>query len=232
MSKTLFWYVFADLVKIFLMTSAVLAGIMSFGGLLKPLTQYGLNASQVGKILAYFMPATQTYSLPIAALFATTVVYGRLSSDNELTACRASGISYTSLALPALVLGLILSIVSLLSLSFIVPRYTLKVEKVAFESLAEIVYKSIERNHQLRLQDYIIYAESAEILPPPSDRPDDEVVVLHAPMFCSYHEGLTKDDRTIKTPAEFYTASRAFVVMRQVGEQIELTAALGDGVAF
>ena len=82
MSKTLFWYVFADLVKIFLMTSAVLAGIMSFGGLLKPLMQYGLTASQVGKMLAYFMPATQTYSLPIAALLATTVVYGRLSSDN------------------------------------------------------------------------------------------------------------------------------------------------------
>ena len=233
MSKTLFWYVFRDLVKIFLMTSAVLAGIMSFGGLLKPLTQYGLNASQVGKILAYFMPATQTYSLPIAALFATTVVYGRLSADNELTACRASGISYTSLALPALVLGLILSIVSLLSLSFIVPRYTLKVEKVAFESLAEIVYKNIERNHQLKLQDYTIYAESAEILPPPADRPGDEVVVLHAPMFCSYDETTTKDKaETVKVPSEFYTASRAFVVMRQVGEQIELTASLEDGVVF
>ena len=232
MSKTLFWYVFADLVKIFLMTSAVLAGIMSFGGLLKPLMQYGLTASQVGKMLAYFMPATQTYSLPIAALFATTVVYGRLSSDNELTACRAGGISYASMTLPALVLGLILAIVSLLSLSFVVPRYTLKVEKIAFESLAEIVLKNIERNHQLKLQDYTIYAESAEILPPPADRPGDEVVVLHGPMFCSYEVGLTKDRQTIKTPSEFYTASRAYVVMRQDGEQIEFTATLEDGAAF
>ena len=58
MSKTLFWYILKDLLKIFLMTSGVLAGIMAFGGLLKPLMQYGLTASQVGKMLAYFMPAT------------------------------------------------------------------------------------------------------------------------------------------------------------------------------
>ena len=35
MSKTLFWYVMRDLLRVFLMTSLVLAGIMSFGGLLK-----------------------------------------------------------------------------------------------------------------------------------------------------------------------------------------------------
>jgi lipopolysaccharide export LptBFGC system permease protein LptF len=93
MGRTLFWYVFKDLVKIFLMTSGALAGILSFGGLLRPLTQQGLDAGQVGKILTYFTPAMTTYSFPIAALFAATVVYGRLSADNELTACRAGGLS-------------------------------------------------------------------------------------------------------------------------------------------
>ena len=110
MSRTLFWYIMRDLLRIFIMTSLTLAGIMAFGGLLKPLMQYGLSGTQVAQMLAYFMPATQTYSLPIAALFATTVVYGRLSADNELTACRAAGVSYLTLAMPAFVLGLILEI--------------------------------------------------------------------------------------------------------------------------
>src|SRR5688572_11233072 len=99
MSKTLFWYIFWDLVKIFGLTSGVLAGIMSFGGLLRPLTQHGLDAQQVAKMLGYFMPAMSTYSLPIAALFATTLVYGRLSADNELTAMRAAGLSYLFISL-------------------------------------------------------------------------------------------------------------------------------------
>src|SRR2546421_8962802 len=91
MSNTLFRYIFKDLMRIFLLTSCALAGIMSFGGLLRPLTEHGLDAGQAAKMLSYFMPAMTTYSLPIAALFATTVVYGRLAADNEITAMRSAG---------------------------------------------------------------------------------------------------------------------------------------------
>src|SRR4051812_42482749 len=109
MSRTLFLYIFKDLLRIFLLTTGALAGIMSFGGLLRPLTEHGLDVGQVVRMLSYSMPAMTTYSLPIAALFATTMVYGRLSADNEITACRAAGISHFNLALPALVLGLTVS---------------------------------------------------------------------------------------------------------------------------
>src|SRR5947207_13137842 len=138
MSKTLFWYVMRDLLRVFLMTSAVLAGLMSFGGLLKPLMQYGLSGGQVAKMLMYFMPATQTWSLPIAALFATTVVYGRLAADNEITACRAHGISYMTMALPAFWLALLLACISFACLSFIVPGFTLRPANLAFQSRPDV----------------------------------------------------------------------------------------------
>src|SRR3954454_8094825 len=138
MSRTLFWYIFKDLLKIFFLASGCLAGIMSFGGLLRPLTEHGLGPGQVARILGYFMPAMQTYSLPVAALFATTMVYGRLSADNELTACRAAGISYLAVSLPALVLGLVAALTSLLFLCFVVPVFTFKVEKVVYANLANL----------------------------------------------------------------------------------------------
>jgi lipopolysaccharide export LptBFGC system permease protein LptF len=235
MSKTLFWYILKDLLRIFIMASVVLAGIMSFGGLLKPLMRYGLTASQIGKMLLCFLPATQTYSLSIAALFATTVVYGRLAADNEITACRASGISYLSLTLPAVVLGLTLSIVSLVCLSFVVPHYMLKVEKVAFDSLADIVQKSIQRSHQLKLshkdkdRDFVIYAESAEVLPPSKDAPDDEMVVLYGPMFCNY----TFDPKLgANIPSEFFTARSATVIIRRKYDEVQFIAKLEDGAMF
>src|SRR5918998_747429 len=109
-SFTLSRYIFLDLLRIFLMASGALAGIMSFGGLLRPLTQQGLDATQVGQLLSYFTPAMTAYSFPIAALFATTMVYGRLSADNELTACRAAGISLLSMAVPAFVLGTLVAL--------------------------------------------------------------------------------------------------------------------------
>src|SRR5712671_6117254 len=124
MGRTLFWYIFKDLLKIFFMASGALAGIMSFGGLLRPLTQQGLDAAQVGKMLSYFTFPMMAYSLPVAALFSATMVYGRLSADNELTAARAGGISHLAIAAPAFVLGLVVALLSILMLCFVVPIYT------------------------------------------------------------------------------------------------------------
>ncbi|HEX2973446.1 MAG TPA: LptF/LptG family permease [Tepidisphaeraceae bacterium] len=234
MSKTLFWYVFKDLLKIFLMTSLVLAGIMSFGGLLKPMMQYGLNGSQMAKMVLYLLPAMQTYSLPIAALFATTIVYGRLAADNELTACRAGGISHMNMLVPAVVLALVLSITSLLCLCFVVPRFTLKVEKVAFDSLAEMVKKRFDRKHEITLdKKTTVYADSVDILPPPPDRPNDEVIVLNGPVFYSYdRDEKAHKNQGIVVPTEFYTARRAIAVIQRDDNQVRFIAQLEGGASF
>jgi lipopolysaccharide export LptBFGC system permease protein LptF len=171
MSKTLFWYLLKDLLRIFVMTSGTLAGIMSFGALLRPLTQHGLGLGQVGQILSYFSPAMTTYSLPIAALFATTIVYGRLSADNELTACRASGISSIMMTAPAFLLGLIVALISLAFLSFVVPVFTLKVEKVIYSNLAQLISNKITRTHEISYGKTSIFAQSAEVQLP------DEVIL-------------------------------------------------------
>jgi lipopolysaccharide export LptBFGC system permease protein LptF len=171
MSKTLFWYLLKDLLRIFALTTGTLAGIMSFGALLKPLTQHGLDLGQVGRILSYFSPAMTTYSLPIAALFATTIVYGRLSADNELTACRACGISSLMMAAPAFLLGLIVALISLLFLSFVVPVFTLKVEQVIYSNLAQLVANRITRTHEISYGRTSIFAQAAAVQNP------DEVVL-------------------------------------------------------
>jgi len=166
MSKTLFWYLLKDLLRIFLLASGTLAGIMSFGALLRPLTQHGLDASQIGKILSYFSPAMTTYSFPVAALFATTFVYGRVSADNELTACRASGISHLAMTWPAFLLGLIVALISLCFLSFVVPTFTLKVEKVIYSNIAQLIANKITRTHEISYGKTTIFAQSARVMEP------------------------------------------------------------------
>jgi lipopolysaccharide export LptBFGC system permease protein LptF len=179
LSPTLFWYIFKDLLKVFMLANGALAGILSFGGLLRPLTEQGLEAWQVGLLLSYFTPAMTAYSLPVAILFATSVVYGRLSADNEILACRAGGLSHLSLCLPAAVLGLVVSLASALLLMFVVPKYTLKIEKVVFANLAKIVANDIERKHQIRLpgMKLTVFARSA-YLPQqqPTDNRDDAAI--------------------------------------------------------
>jgi lipopolysaccharide export LptBFGC system permease protein LptF len=231
MSTTLFWYIFRDLLRIFIMAALTLAGIMSFGGLLRPMTQNGLDASQIGRMLAYFMPAMMTYSLPVAALFATTIVYGRLASDNELTACRAGGISYLSIASPAFMLGLIVAILSLAFLCFTVPIYTLKVEKVIYSNLARLVANKIEREHEINIparDPVTVYAQKAEVIPTPPGEPSR--VSLTAPMIILY-EGDRQPGQPM-VPREFWTAAQADAFLREggPGQPNSLTVVINKGV--
>lgn len=235
MSRTLFWYVFKDLLRIFFLASGALAGIMSFGGLLRPIYEHGLDAGQVVQMLGYFMPAMTTYSLPIAALFATTIVYGRLSADNEVTAARAAGISHLSLAMPALVLGLTIALSSILFLCFVVPVFWLKIEHVLYSNLAELVASQIQRSHQIRFEHsktpVTVFAQDAEVMPTDPSRPFDQVVRLIAPMIVTYD---SSEKNRPPVPEEFYTARSATAVIRQSNDDanVTLSAALDRGMRF
>ncbi|HEX3358882.1 MAG TPA: LptF/LptG family permease [Tepidisphaeraceae bacterium] len=238
MSRTLFWYIFKDLVRIFFMASGVLAGIMSFGGLLRPLTEHGLSMGQVTHMLAYFQPPMTAYSLPIAALFATTIVYGRLSADNEIVACRSAGISHLAMAAPAFVLGLSVAILGLLLLCFIVPIFMLKAEKVLFSNVGQIIANEVERTHQIKMeqegQSVTVFAQGAKVVSSDADHPEEQVVLLIAPMFVQYESNPDKSSDAIQTPKNFYIARQATVRITQdlQTDELAFTARLQGGIEF
>src|ERR1041384_5558545 len=101
--KTLHSYILRELLRIFLLTASALTTLLAFGGMFKPLTKQGIEISQLMVIMLNLMPAMLAYAIPIAALCAAVLVYWRMSTDNELTACRAGGISFISIVTPAFV---------------------------------------------------------------------------------------------------------------------------------
>ena len=213
MQKTLFVYIFRDLLRVFLLASGALAGIMSFGGLLRPLTQHGLDVAQVGQMLSYFMPAMTNYSWPIAVLFATTFVYGRLSADNELVACRAAGLNYVQILTPAILIGVVVTLLSAGFLSYVVPRSFLKAEQVIYSNLAKLVAGEIDRTQRIRLaaggQQTTIFARTAQVLAPNPARPEVQAVRLSGVTIVNYEKGSDLP----KVPTEFYRAASALTVI-------------------
>ncbi|MDB5325234.1 MAG: lipopolysaccharide transporter permease LptF [Phycisphaerales bacterium] len=245
MGITLFWYVFKNLAKVFLMASGVIAGIMSFGGLLKPLMDNGLDLGQVGKMLAYAMPAMTTYSYPIAALFACTVVYGRLAAENEVTGFRAAGISMGPLGLgfPALVGGVIVSLASLVALSWIVPAASMGMERTAVSNLGQIMVNRITQQHQIKLdqagsQPLTIYARAAQLEPPDPAHPADQIVTMTGVSIVTFDKTATdKDKNALAVPEEFYLAktARAYIQQPPEGDDaapVQFVATLSDGLKF
>jgi len=92
----------------------VLTFVMMLGNLVKIadlIINKGVDIYSVFKLFLLMIPYLLTYTLPIAALTAVLMSLGRLSSDNEIIAIKASGINFFSLIFPLLVVGLILSLI-------------------------------------------------------------------------------------------------------------------------
>lgn len=61
------------------------------------------------KFFLFFLPTVLTLTIPMAVLLACLLTFGRLSEDHEITALKASGLSFRQILWPPLVISLVLS---------------------------------------------------------------------------------------------------------------------------
>ncbi len=85
----------------------------------------GLRLSLVWPVLLKLSTLSLYYTIPVSLLFAVTLGVGRMVADLEITALRASGISYLQFCVPVLLMGLIgTAVTDYLTSDFIPPvRY-------------------------------------------------------------------------------------------------------------
>jgi len=92
-------------------------------------------ASVVAKLLLYALPSTLPFALPLGVLVGILIGLSRMSSDNEITAMRAAGISSVTVARPVLVFSFLALIVTALSSLWLTPL-SLRLESRAARTFA------------------------------------------------------------------------------------------------
>ncbi len=92
---------------------AVDVGLLTFalvtGKLLKLMdmvVNHGVSLGEVMGIMGYIMPAFLELTFPMAVLLGVLMGFGRMSSDQEMTAARACGVSLYRLAVPVMMVAL------------------------------------------------------------------------------------------------------------------------------
>ncbi len=163
---TLHRYVFRELFRVFILAAVALTLILSLGSVLQPIQEYGVGPRQVVYLMGYFLPITLTFVLPMAALFAGALVYGRLASDNELDACRASGISLPAMTYPGLALAIMVAIANLILSFYVMPVFVHRAEQSFKADAKQILFRNIERRRYYELPPdgrYLIYADQANL---------------------------------------------------------------------
>lgn len=133
-------YIVFDLLGVFLLTLAAMTGIVFFVLIGKEAVENGLGLVPLLRLLPYMLPQAMQFAVPGTMLLATTTIYGRMSSSNEVVAIKSLGISPMALVWPTLVLATLVSFATVWINDMAVSWGHGGVQKVILESLEEIVY--------------------------------------------------------------------------------------------
>ncbi len=159
--KTLHGYILRELLKTFGLTVLALTGLFTMaGGLLSIVRYEGITSHNLIFVMPWLLPVVITLTMPIAALFSATMVFGRLAADNELNACRAAGIRIHWLYLDPLLLALFVAAFSVLSANFIIPASLRQIEHVARTNVRDFAFQQLRTRGSLRYrQEFFLTAD-------------------------------------------------------------------------
>jgi lipopolysaccharide export system permease protein len=141
--RMIFW----ELAKVFTLSLLGITGILLMAGIVAEATQQGLNPVQVLEIIPLLIPSTLPYTIPATTLFASCVVYGRLSADNEILAIKAAGINILKVVTPGVLLGLMMSCFTMGMYYRIIPYTHSLMRSMFLNDVEESLYAVLTRDH-------------------------------------------------------------------------------------
>jgi lipopolysaccharide export system permease protein len=131
--KLLHRYIFVSVALTSLAAVGVLAFVLLIGNVLKDLLSWVLAGQIPPETFMHLVGQTAvvviSYALPMGILTGVLLVLGRMSSDREITAIRASGVSVAGISAPIFFFALLSTGVSLAVNFYFMPR-----SKVAYET--------------------------------------------------------------------------------------------------
>lgn len=123
--KILRKYMLKETVTMFIFSLVIFTFTLVVGNIIRLaelVINKGVDIRLVGKLFVYLIPFLLSYTIPMSMLASVLLVFGRLSSDNEITALRASGINLYRLSFPILVMGLLFSLFLVVLNDIVIPR--------------------------------------------------------------------------------------------------------------
>jgi len=138
-------YILRELLKTFGLTLTAFTALFTMcGGLYNVIRFEGVSAGDVFGFIPLLIPVVVTLTMPMAALFSATMVYGRLAADNELLACRAAGINIHRLFISVLLLAVFVAAFTLLVGNFIIPGFMARLDDFARSNIRDLVAQQLQ----------------------------------------------------------------------------------------
>jgi lipopolysaccharide export LptBFGC system permease protein LptF len=163
--RTLQLYVTRELLKTFALAAVGLTLVLSLCGAMSTILRVEVpTAVTVLHILWLIQPMVLAVTLPVSALFACAIVYGRLAADNEFDACRASGVNIHRLLAPALGLSVFTALFAFAFSSYVIPKAAAGIASRIQYDISKFAFQALKTRGYFKRED----------------KKKNEVQVLHA----------------------------------------------------
>lgn len=133
-----------QLVSVFLVSLLALSLLLILVGVAKEGVTNGLAGYSILKMIPYVIPIALRVSIPLTALLAVSVVYGRMSADQEIVAIKSLGISPVGVLVPAWVFAVLVSLVTVYINDLAVSWGRLGIQRIILDSLEDIAYRMLK----------------------------------------------------------------------------------------
>jgi lipopolysaccharide export system permease protein len=168
--KTLTCYLTSEILPPFFFGLVAFTFILLIGRILKLIELVitrGVPLVQTAKLFSLILPTFLELTVPMAFLLAILLGLGRLSSDQELLAMKASGISPAQILWPLSIVALIIAIITLLLTMLARPAANMAMKKELYNIAKSRVGTALkEKVFNDDFPNILIYVE--EIMPPGS----------------------------------------------------------------
>jgi lipopolysaccharide export system permease protein len=117
---------------------------------------------QVALLVLYSLPSVVAMSAPFASLVGTLMTIGRMTSDNEVLVMLSSGLSYRNVFIPAITIGIFISLLSFLANDVLLPAGTVQFTRLYRRILVSTPALELESNSVKRFKDTVVVTGNVE----------------------------------------------------------------------
>ncbi|MDR2740291.1 MAG: LptF/LptG family permease [Treponema sp.] len=159
LSRTIFFYIVSETLFSFLVSFLFFFFIFFVNQLLlmaQEILTKRVPFDQVALLILFSLPSIIAMAAPFASLVGTLMTIGRLSSDNEVLVLLSSGLSYRNIFLPAIVVGLLISLLSFFANDVLLPLGTVQFSRLYRRILVSTPALELEANSVKRFKDTVV----------------------------------------------------------------------------
>ncbi len=144
-------YVVGEIIRSFAMALMTITTIFVLFMVMQEAARKGLAPLDIARLIPYIIPMTLVYTVPVSLLFAVSLVYGRIASDNEIIAIKSAGLSAITVIKPAWTLGLVIAATLLYVSMDVIPKSNYYTTKIIFNNLEDYFYKTLKKEREVNM---------------------------------------------------------------------------------